>query len=234
MEEVENRYSEVPKKEVFRLHIPYVLRFGIIWTAFFAIIGIGIQYFSVQDARLLDVIRGFFAANFLAWLQSFGNFSDVTIYATSKDFIYSLLGKWYYFLYTGGLLSLIWGLLSWIVHFEFVFKRKEKLPPIIQVVQPENVQPVLQTVSEPIQEKVPETFVYKGQRYELEEWVDEGLRLLAEKNIKEAELVYNQARRAYDPIKDPGQKVYKRILDFYTELVEEKNSSSNNKDNWEG
>ncbi len=223
MEEVENRYIDAPRKELFRLQIPYVLRFSIIWTLFFVIVGVLIQYLSLPNQIFSEVLVAFFTTNYVAWFASFGNFTNVTLYPAAMDFVYSLIGHWYYFFYTGGLISLIWGFLSWLIHFEFVFKKSDK--PIEKEIAPVVIEKV---VEQPV-------FIYKGQRYELEEWIDQGLKFLSERNLSEAELIYNQARRAYNPQRDPDQKVYKRILDFYSEIMEEKSSyKSREVDTWEG
>lgn len=230
MEEGESRYIESPRKELFRLQIPYILRFSIIWTLFFVIVGVLIQYLSVPNQLLSEAIAGFFTTNYVAWFASFGNFTNVTLYPTAMDFVYSLIGHWYYFFYTGGLLSLIWGFLSWLIHLEFVFKKNEKSPestPVVKpLIVPQKVEPsrFASAIKEKINGSLP-----------IEDWIDQGLLMLSQKNMAEAELIYNEVKRAYDPQEDYNQRIYKRILDFYYEILDEKSSPKRRvPDSWEG
>jgi hypothetical protein len=219
MEEVANS-----GKEGVKLHVPYSLRFGLIWTLFFMIVGILMVYFSRDMASIGDIFKTFFTSDYIAWFKSFGSFSNVTVYPTTTDFIFALLGKWYYFFITGGFLSIIWGLLSWIINLEFIFKKKEKIALAPQVVQaPPRIQEEVRTDIPPIPEQKP---TFSSNPGELDSWLDEGFRLLAEKNLEEAELIYEQARRAYNPQADSNQKLYKRLLDFYTEIVAERDSGN--------
>jgi hypothetical protein len=230
MEEVESRYIEAPRKELFRLQIPYILRFSIIWTLFFVIVGVLIQFLSVPNQIFGEVLKNFFTTNYIDWFASFGNFTNVTIYPTALDFVYSLIGHWYYFFYTGGLLSLIWGFLSWIIHFEFVFKKKEKTqesPAVVKpLIVPQKVDP--SRFVSPVKEKI-------NGSLPIEDWIDQGLLLLSQRNIQEAELIYNEVKRAYDPKEDYNQRIYKRILDFYYEIMDEKSLPKRREsDTWEG
>ena len=206
--------TEAPKKQILRVQIPYTIRFGLIWTIVFAIIGIVIQSVKADGFVFVE----FFASNYLSWFKAFGTFTDQTLYPTAMDFLLALLKHWYYFFYTGGLISLIWGIVSWLVHLEIVFKKKEKIPTIEPVPRSTPVKnlelPKIMSISE--QEHLQE------QQEKIEEWLEEGLRILAEGNIDEAELIYNGIRQEYNLDADPGRKNYRRILDFYMELVEER------------
>ncbi len=249
--ESENRFIEAPKRQWFRLQIPYSLRFGIIWTLFFVIIGIVIQSIQANAFVLVE----FFGSNYISWFKSFGTFTDITIYPGVIDVVYALLRHWYYFFVTGGYLSLLWGIISLIIHWEVVFKAPEKKPQEINP-KPIESKPI---IKEKIVEKIVEKPVSKpaeqpkpapqpsliptpiiparalGQK-DIIEWLEEGYLFLADGNVKKAELIYNHVKRAYDPMRDPGQVAYKRILDFYDQILDEKKHPGLNKeiDTWEG
>ena len=218
----EGKFIEAPKKQFMRLQIAYSLRFGLIWTLFFAIVGIVIQ--SVQAGRF--VFFEFFGSNWIGWFRSFGSFTDPTIYATAMDLVRSIAGKWYYFFYTGGLLALLWGLISWIIHSEVIFKKKEK--PVQEEKKPEKKE---EPVAMPVFATSPEV-----KREAMEDWLNEGYLLLAQGKIREPEMIYNQLRRAYNPDEDVNHVMYKRLLDFYQEIMDEiKNPGFNKrKEEWEG
>ncbi len=104
-----------------RFSIPKKLRFPIIWTLFFIITGIIIQ--SIKASGF--VFFSFFGSNYIEWFRSLGNFTDITYYKSYEEFVKNLVNGWYYFFYTGGILSLIWALISWIVHKEIGIKQQE-------------------------------------------------------------------------------------------------------------
>lgn len=221
----EGKFIEAPKKQFTRLQIAYSLRFGLIWTLFFAILGIAIQ--SVKAKSLIFV--QFFGSNWVDWLASFGTFTDPTVYPTAMDFIYSLLSHWYYFFYTGGLLAILWGLLSWIIHSELIFKRKEKP---VQVEPPRKEEPKKEEpVPMPVFNTPPEV-----KKEAMEEWLAEGYLLLAQGKTREARMIYTQLRRAYNPDEDINHVMYKRLLDFYQEILDEIKHPGLNKEKeeWEG
>jgi len=114
--------SKVPKKEVFRLQIPYNLRYALAWTCFFIVIGIVIQ--SIQSGTF--VFSKFFASNYAGWFRSFGNFVSMRVYSSPSELIYAILGQWYYFFYTGGLISVLWALIMSLVNSEISFTKKPK------------------------------------------------------------------------------------------------------------
>jgi len=192
---------EPPRKQAFRIQVPFTLRFGLIWTIVFAILGIAIQ--SIQTSSF--VFFSFFFSNFFDWFRSFGSFVQMTQYEGAMGVFKSIMSQWYYFFYAGGLISLIWGIVSWLIHAEIVVKNKNAVPILSEK---------LRSVSE--EESINE------HKEKIEEWLEEGLRILAEGNIDEAEMIYNSIKKEYDPNKDPARHNYRRILDFYMELVEEK------------
>jgi len=192
--EAENRFVEAPRKQAFRIQVPYILRFAIIWTLFFSIIGIVIQSIRYSGLAFPD----FFTSNYADWFRAFGTFTDQTLYPAASDLVLALLKDWYYFFYTGGLISLIWGILSWIIHFEVVVKKPEKR--------------IVQEAPKPAaEEKSP-----------IEELLERGKLALAQKRMPEADMIYLKIKSSYNPMQDANHKLYKKILDFYDELGEAK------------
>lgn len=223
-EEVDNGYYdssgqfiEAPKKQLFRLQIPYNLRFALIWTLFFVIAGIVIQSMQAQ----IFLWKEFFTTNYVQWFRSFGSFADMTIYATTLDFVTDLMAHWYYFFYTGGLISLIWAILSWIIHFELVVNKPSfSQSKSQQFQQPQNI---INVPAVPVQQPIVESLkVSSMNQTKIEEWLGVGLLMLSEGNVYEAELIYEQISRAYDANRDIDHNTYKRILDFYYEINERK------------
>lgn len=234
----EGTFIEAPKKQFFRLQVPYSLRFAIVWTLFFIIIGIIIQSIKAN----IFIFKDFFIENYFQWFRDFGAFTDIVIYPDVNSIIVAILEKWYYFFYTGGLLSLIWGILSWIIHFEMVVKKR---PTISRKLQQQSLlaqKPQPQQEPEP-QQNTPEFIKPSFIPQEIQsisllqapmipsssliqtkiiEWLEAGLLLLSEGNIEEAELVYEQIAREYDVNQDIDQHIYKRILDFYYEIFARK------------
>ncbi len=98
----------------YRKGINRKLRFPLIWTIFFAIIGIFIQ--SIQTNKF--IFFKFFISNYVSWFKSFGSFVNPTVYNSPRELLNKLLSHWYYFFYTGGLLSLLWSSLSVLLNRE--------------------------------------------------------------------------------------------------------------------
>lgn len=98
----------------FRFRIPQKLRFPLAWTIFFILIGIIVQ--SVQAGHF--VFLSFFWDTYIAWIKSLGTFVDVTYYESRAALVYAMLNKSYYFFYTGGLLSVLWGIIYSLTHSE--------------------------------------------------------------------------------------------------------------------
>ncbi len=53
----------------------------------------------------------------------------------------------------------------------------------------------------------------------IDEWLHEGLLLLSEGNLSEAELIYNQIRREYDSREDSNKDLYSRVKDLYDQIL---------------
>lgn len=198
------RLIEPPRKQLARIQVPFLLRFAFIWTIVFAILGIVIQSIITRSF----VFFNFFFSNYATWFRSFGSFVSTTEYNSGMAIFASIMSGWYYFFYTGGLISLLWGLVSWLVHHEVVLKRNENLNKFIPM--DSRLIPIRE------QEKIQE------HREKIDEWLEEGLRLLAEGNLEEAELIYKGIRKEYNPEHDLDKRTYKRILDFYIEIMDEK------------
>jgi len=120
--------GEDKKETVLRLGIPFALRFSIIWTLFFIILGVAIQ--SIQASSF--VFRDFFISNYATWFKSFGSFVNVIGFDSGLDFFKQMIGHRYYFFYTGGLIALIWGILDWLINSEILFTRKKKPVNVIE------------------------------------------------------------------------------------------------------
>lgn len=141
-EEVRKRYEsssnyELPplQKKFILFRIPPVMRFSIIWILFFSILGVALQSFQSQTFSFPDSIVQFFGTNFVDFINSFGNFTTVVTYEDTLNLVYSIVGKWYYFFYTGGLLAFLWSLISWIIHIEISFNKKMQIQKQIQRVE---------------------------------------------------------------------------------------------------
>lgn len=188
------------KKTLFRFSLPYRLRFPLIWTAIFIVIGIVIQSIKLGEFVFLD----FFWANYIQWFRDFGSFVDPTYYASIQDLIFSIMGKWYYFFYTGGLISLIWEILSLVIFTEIRLtgKPKERLVKERKLI----------SVTKPVVEEATQEDKINGKLLE-------GHKLLLEGKIGDARKVYEDIQKIYDPKKDKNYEQYKKIIDFYNRLL---------------
>ena len=115
IERLRESYKKVEEgKKRFHFYTARGFRFPLIWTFFFAVVGIIVQ--SIKDKSLVFI--DFFGKNYLAWFDSFGDFSSA-YQVSGADEILRMIGmSWYYFLFTGGLVSLIWEFVYWIAHTE--------------------------------------------------------------------------------------------------------------------
>ncbi len=220
--EADNGYPsliEPTQKQALRIQVPYSLRFAIIWTVFFSIVGIVVQIIQSRNPTFsVSSILNFFGSEFITWLKSFGSFANTTEYNSGMQLFSALMSQWYYFLYTGGLLALLWGIISWIINIEVVLRKRRKSPPT-----PIILQEIVQQPSQQSQESAPLTKIQiQMHQQDINDWLEEGLFLLSEGRIREAASIYEQVKRYYDPVKDIDQRLYKRILDFYYEIMEKK------------
>lgn len=119
-------YRESYFEEKIEVGVSHSLREPLVFTLFFVIIGIAIQSFKLGSFSFLSSLKFFFITDYVPWFNSLGNFVNPTFYTSAENVLQSLLSNWYYFFYTGGLLSLIWALLSWIFGLTFNFKRPHK------------------------------------------------------------------------------------------------------------
>jgi len=205
--------------------ISFGLRFALIWTLFFALVGIVSQ--SIEKSTL--VLTDFFSANYIQWFQNFTQFSDITLYPAAMDFLYSLLASGYYFFFTGGLISLVIAILSWLIHL--ITRKKTpslevaQLKPVASsVIQYEPQTQVAKEASMQVTQESSEQIkrIESVTQTKIEEWLEMGLLMLSEGNLESAELIYEQISRAYDIDKDISHETYKRILDFYYAIKEKK------------
>jgi len=202
----ETRLIEPPKKQIFRLQIPYTLRFALVWTIFFAIIGIAIQFYQTVNPVFKEVIKDFFTINYNDWFRSFGSFANPVEYESRTEIFY-VIKQWYYFFYTGGLIALLWGILSWLINLEIVFKRKSKY--------------------EKLKEEAAKQKEQLAHNLRINELLVEGRKMLAESNIQEAKASYNEIRQIYEPGHDKDGKLKQEVLSFYNEILEEEKNLAN-------
>jgi hypothetical protein len=114
--------DRINKRGSVRFGIPEELKMPLIFTIFFAVVGISIKSISAGELVFFD----FFVGDYSEWFKSFGGFTERIKTAGAEEFFFSLLKSWYYFFYTGGLLSLVWGFLSWLLHLEWAFSDSNK------------------------------------------------------------------------------------------------------------
>jgi len=108
--EIEERRERKP----IRFGIPRSLRFSLAFTIFFSIIGIVSQ--SVQHGGFVFI--DFFVGNYGAWLTLFGSLTGAATQEAAANMLASMAIQWYYLLYTGGLISLVWNLLILLINKE--------------------------------------------------------------------------------------------------------------------
>lgn len=122
VERLRKSYLEIKKKRETRIfYIPDKLKFPIAWSIFFAVLGIIQQSLVAKKFIFLD----FFAGNYVSWFASFGNFTYVYANSGIRQVVLDIIGSWYYFFFTGGLISIIWAILYLIVHSEVKVPRKD-------------------------------------------------------------------------------------------------------------
>ncbi len=217
--EKEDEYSDLIEstgKPAFRIQIPYSLRFSIIWTLFFSVIGLILQIIQSPAFAFGQSFSNFFGSNYLNWFKTFLEFFNITEYNTGMSIFSSIMSQWYYFFYTAGLLFLIWGLISWIINFEIVFKKNVKPRKII------NETPRQMQVQQRVQEEASEIEESPEDTDRISNWLEEGDILLGMGKVKEAEEIYQKLQAHYDSRDDFERFEYKRILDFYYKILEKK------------
>jgi len=99
--------------------IPPKLRFPLAWTLFFIIIGITIQ--SLKSGSI--IFASFFTSSYIQWIKSLGFFTNLVSYENQTEVLKALAKEWYYFFFSGGILSLIWALISYITHSEIIIRK---------------------------------------------------------------------------------------------------------------
>lgn len=110
--ELRSKYLELNKrKEKSRFSIPYKLRWPIVWILFFSIVGIIQQ--SIEGKKV--IFGNFFWRNYIEWFNSFGNFVGVYQISGWQGLGLTFLTSWYYLFFTGGLISLLIAIISFIL-----------------------------------------------------------------------------------------------------------------------
>jgi hypothetical protein len=195
MENQENWFESSPKRK-FRFGLSKQIQTPLIWTLFFTIVGLVIKGFESKSFSFPQTIIDFFTVNYISWFASFGNLTTPNFYASEQDLIFALLNNWYYFFITGGILALLWGILSWIIHLE------------INVETP------------PKEEKISQDKLRQAQmRARINNLVAEGMKALTENNQKQAESIYLQAKQEYKKELDPLRESYNSLVNLYQEIL---------------
>ena len=120
LERLRQKAKEVKKKRRrFKFSFPHVLRLPLIWSLFFAIVGIIQQ--SIIEKKV--IIFEFFTTKYIDWFSSFGNFASTYQISGMSEVFRMILGSWYYFFFTGGLLSLLWAIIHIVISAEFGTKK---------------------------------------------------------------------------------------------------------------
>jgi uncharacterized oligopeptide transporter (OPT) family protein len=73
----------------------------------------GIIMQSIANKAL--TFSSFFGSNFIDWLAKFGLVTGTATYSSGKDLALAMIGDWYYFGFAGGVLSLIWASVRWLI-----------------------------------------------------------------------------------------------------------------------
>ena len=121
-------YIEIEKKRnKFKFSIPDKIKYPLLWTVFFSIIGVAQE--SIINKAL--ILSNFFTSRYIAWFSAFGNFAEVYNTLGVNELIMTILRTWYYFFITGGIISLLWGILYTIIHAEVKVKRDDFHPKAI-------------------------------------------------------------------------------------------------------
>lgn len=124
VEELRNRYLELKKKRnSWDLHLHRKLRFPISWTAFFIILGFIQEYIITRKFEFVN----FFSSYYLNWFNSFGNFAEIYYVGGIQELGLMILRHYYYFFITGGIIALIWAIISIATHLEL--KKKDEFRP---------------------------------------------------------------------------------------------------------
>ncbi|MDP1728877.1 MAG: hypothetical protein Q8L27_01595 [archaeon] len=194
-------YNEIlssNEQKVSEIRAPYSLEFAIIWTLFFAIIGITLQIAQSQTFVFWNSIINFLGQNYVYWVNSFGSFISASDYVSGMDLFSSIMSKWYYFLYTGGLIAIIGTTIGRIINIKKSPKKNQTLIPV--------------------QNKL----IEKKELSKLDMLIEKGINLLSQNKILEAEQLYSQLRRDYESHQNKDTQDYKKILDFYYDIQDKK------------
>lgn len=212
---------EPSQKKILRIGIPSSIQTPLIFTLVSAIIGVILQFFETPSNSFPQTMTNFFTSNYANWIISFGNFTSETFYSSYREVVIALLSHWYYFLLTGGYISLIVGVISWLIHLEIVFKLPftEKTNKINEtlIVPIKKEQPKITPSSTPITPQKKKT-MEEEQNERITQLTEQGVKLLAKKDISGAEIIYHTIEKEYDPKKDSSKNTYKKILDLYAEI----------------
>jgi len=207
------------KKVLARFGIPMYLKFSLAWTLLFAFLGIAVQLITRE--LTLSNFYNFFGSNYLDWFRSFGSFTNPQLYSSMEDLLIAIVSKWYYFFFTGGLISLIWAVLSWIINFELEVTKKVR-----DTEAEKQIRLAKESEEEEKMRKIQEQEAWAGvmrdaeKIKELEMLLMKGENFVKLKNLKEARETYLEIRAKYEPSLDKDKKLFQRILKFYNSLAQ--------------
>lgn len=196
------------KKRRFYLRVHPKLRIPLIWTIVFIIIGITIE--SIKSGSFF--FSQFFFSSYVEWFRGFGNFVDLVNYGTELELLALIARKWYYFFYTGGLISIIIAILYILMHKEI----KPELEQEERVIKPEKQKILIVKQEAGNQaEKIP---TKNFQDVRIEKMIIQGEDAINEGDMSKARGIYQEIQKMYDYKKDYKLRLYAKIINFFIHL----------------
>lgn len=207
-----------PQIKPRRFGLPHEFRWPLIWVVFFAVLGIIIQSINLKSL----VFGDFFWKNYIDWFAKFGTFTNVTLYPNLQDIFHAIVGSWYYFFYTGGLISLIWAIISKIINFEMPVRKKVQDPNAPKIEESTNIKQIneenLQKLQAQIMTNQGKSEQEQEARKQLGSLIIKGENYILLQDQQKAREIYAQVKSLYDPKLDTDNKLYERILKFYNSI----------------
>lgn len=201
------KFSFLPNKRgTISLGIPEGMRFPLLFTIFFAILGIAIKSIYVNHLVLYD----FFIKDYIIWIKSFGSFWGITQLEQLEIIIVPILKSWYYLFYSLGLLMLMWSILSWVINFQINIKKNTEMPVQRQEARDSKQVPDLKSLIEEQKE---------ADNAKMDFILEKGRLALASGKVSKATEIYNDLRKMYKPGRDNDKIYYKKINSFYSQLI---------------
>jgi hypothetical protein len=203
----DNQEIYVPeKKRLASFGLPHRWRWPLLWTIFFAIVGVVIQV--VNKEIIWPNIQDFFWTNFIDFFRMFGSVTDVVAYPDEMSVLRAIAGKWYYFCYTGGLVALLWTILSSIIYFELDITKNVK----------KNYGPSKEELAK-MKEAEEKAQADLDTKKKLEMLIMKGENFLNLGNKKDAAKTYQEIKLIYSPAMDEDKKYFRKILEIYNRIA---------------